>query len=185
MDKKIFRKECIAKRNGTPINEIISKSADISNKFLSSEQYKNAKKIFTYVNYGSEIVTKPIIENALQNGKETAVPYITKEKGIMVFIKINSLDELLPNKFKIPEPQYNEKNISVPTADTVVIVPLLAYNSEKYRIGYGGGYYDRYIQKYPRPLYIGFGMDFQETPNLPVEDFDKKLDLIITNNKVF
>lgn len=185
MDKKSFRKIYREKRNALEKVEIEYKSGIITEKILKSDLYDKADKIFSYVNFGSEIVTQDLIKIALEDNKKVGVPLMGKEKGIMNFIEIKSIEGLVPNKYGILEPEYDERKILPCDEKTLVIVPLLAFNSERYRIGYGGGYYDRFMVSNKALSYMGVAFEWQKTENLPIEDWDYRLDIIITDKTTY
>jgi 5-formyltetrahydrofolate cyclo-ligase len=185
MDKKTFRKIYLDKRNFLDKEEIEFKSSIIMKKIYESELYNKADMIFTYVNFGSEIVTSEFIRKVLNDNKKVGVPLMGEEKGKMCFIEINNLESLEPNKHGILEPQYDEKKVLLCDETTLVIVPLLAFNDEKYRIGYGGGYYDRFMKKNKALTYVGVGFEWQKSEELPTEDFDCKLDIIVTDKNIY
>ena len=101
----------------------------------------------------------------------------------MEFYKYNTNDPLYVNKYGIPEPL--KKNKIKPN---ILLVPLVAFDSNCYRIGYGGGYYDRYLKKLEKKKLfksIGFAFSFQKTKHLPIEIFDKSLNMVITDKKIY
>ena len=109
------------------------------------------------------------------------LPFIKTNK-LMVFKKWHNLDPLIiNNKFGIPEPL--KKNITL--SPDALIVPLLAFDKKKNRLGYGGGYYDRYLNNKTKKniLLIGLGFSFQKTKIVPVTKYDKKMDYIITEKE--
>ena len=96
----------------------------------------------------------------------------------MDFFEWSSKDPLLIGKIGIPEPTSKKK-----VYPDVLLVPLLAFNKYKFRLGYGGGYYDRYISKFQvshKIIKIGIGFSFQKVKSLPINEYDKKLDFVIT-----
>lgn len=153
-------------------------------KFLKSDFYKRSEAIFTFLSYGSEIDTYLIVERALSDKKLVALPYMTGRPHEMVFIKINSLSDIVKNKIGIYEPVYNEENIVVSDENTIIIVPGLVFDLKGYRIGYGGGYYDKYLSENTYMLSAGLAYDFQITDRLPSDEYDVRTDLIITDRRV-
>lgn len=185
MDKKIFRKEYIEKRNSISYDEIICCSNIIMKKIFESEFYKIADNVFVYVNIKNEIITTDFINKSLESGKKVAVPVMKKEKGKMDFIEINDLNNLIPKKYGILEPEFNKNKIIKSNEKTLVIVPLLAFNAEKYRIGYGGGFYDRFMAENVALKFIGVAMEWQYTNNLPIDEYDMKLDMVFTEKNIY
>ena len=107
---------------------------------------------------------------------------IIKDNFEMEFYKYNTNDPLYVNKYGIPEPV--KKNKIKPN---ILLVPLVAFDNKLNRLGYGGGFYDRFIQKVSKfkIIKIGLAFSFQEVKKIPAEKFDKKLDFIITERKIF
>lgn len=155
-------------------------SMDVCNIFLQTDAYKNAKVIYTYLAYNNEIVTDTIVEAAWRDGKRVAVPKVQRE-GVMEFFEITSFDGVDFGYCKIPEPTGNEPELH--EKDVLMILPGLAFDKNNNRLGYGGGFYDRYIEKEERAgtkfYKVSLAYDFQILPEIPVEDNDKKVDIII------
>lgn len=168
-------------RRSIPEEERIIGSGIIFNKIIALEEYKRCKEIFIYLSFGAEVITEDFINFALNEGKTVALPYITQNKGEMVFIKINSLSGLIENSYGIKEPVYDEKNIVTPTESALFIAPGLAFSKEGRRLGYGGGYYDRYLSKYKTLCNIGVCFKQQLIKNVPTDIYDIQLDKIITD----
>ena len=141
MDKKELRKIFRKKRN--QISGKSEKDFKIAERVLSLEEVKNSRNILIYVSYGSETDTYSIIKRLLEEEKKVAVPRCL-ENGIMEFIYIKSLDELSAGAFGIPEPSGNIR--AVINKNTVCIVPALSFSPDGTRLGYGGGYYDRFLE---------------------------------------
>ncbi len=152
-------------------------------KFLSSDEYKKCRRLFIFASYGSEINTWDIISKSLNDGKLTALPYMTGKPHEMVFIRINSVNELCQNKIGIYEPLYNEKNVVVSDDTTIIAVPGLVYDTRGYRVGYGGGYYDKYLLENKYMLSVGLAFDFQIADKVPNDEYDVKTDMIITEGR--
>ncbi|MBM7835692.1 5-formyltetrahydrofolate cyclo-ligase [Clostridium sardiniense] len=180
--KKETRKNIIKKRDEL---DIIAKGAmdnEIIEKFMMSETYKNARGIFIYIGFGSEINTKIIIKDALNSGKEVYVPKVIKKD--MVFIKIDSLENLVTSSYGILEPIGDKSDFDVNKLD-LIVMPGVAFDREGNRLGYGGGYYDKFLeQNQIECKKIALSYDFQVLEKLEVEEHDIKVDLIITENQV-
>ena len=100
----------------------------------------------------------------------------------MDFFEWSSKQPLSISKIGIPEPFSNKK-----VYPDIILVPMLAFDTQKFRLGYGGGFYDRYIQKIKKIkkiFTIGIAFSFQEVKKLPTNKFDKKLDFILTENYI-
>lgn len=181
MDKKSLRKEMLEKRNSIPKEVRHKKSLVIKEKLLSDPDYKACESLFCYLSFRSETETEEIITAALYEGKTVALPYMTEKKGEMVFVKISSLADLVKNSFGIYEPVPKEENIVFPTDKTVIIVPGAVFSKDGGRIGYGGGYYDRYLSRFKSMCTIGIGFREQLCDKIPADKYDIGLDKIITD----
>jgi len=139
------------------------------------------KKIGAYHPINYEIECFEILKKLEKIGYKISLPVI-KRKNEMDFFKWSFDDPLHVGKMGIPEPYQINK-----VYPDVILVPLVAYDKYNYRLGYGGGYYDRYIQKIKRIkkiLTIGMAFSFQKVKTLPVNEYDKKLDFIFTENYI-
>ena len=143
---------------------------------LNSENYKKAETVFSFVSMGSEVETKDILEQAWKDGKTVAVPKTGKGR-VMVFLKIESFADLQKGRFGVMEPVTEAELI--PGEDDLFLVPGALFDRKKNRIGYGGGYYDRFIKKHPHAILIGVGYDFQLVEEVPVLRHDQKMHRII------
>lgn len=156
-------------------------SARIADRVISSSEYINAKTICAYISFGSEVNTSKIIENALKNNKVVGVPAIYE--GNMEFYKIDSIEELqIENSFGIKEPKRVRTNFIENKAIDLVIVPGICFDLENNRIGFGKGYYDKYLSN--RELNaIKMGICFEEQilkhTLIETNAYDVKMDKIV------
>ena len=125
--------------------------------------------------------THLFIEEALRHDRTVYVP-ITLGHGIMEWSKLISLENLISGPFGVSEPASPE--IETPPVDAPVIVPCLAFSSSRHRIGYGGGYFDRFLNKHKGPK-IGLAFEMQHVDLLPSETHDIRLDMIITESGIY
>ena len=138
-------------------------------------------KIGAYFPINYEMDCLEIIKQLEKSGHKISLP-ITRKGNKMDFFEWSSKDPLIIGKFGIPEP-FSKKKIY----PDVLLVPLVAFNKYKFRLGYGGGYYDRYIHKTKKKkkiLTIGMAFSFQEVKILPINKYDKKLDFIFTEKYI-
>jgi 5-formyltetrahydrofolate cyclo-ligase len=120
----------------------------------------------------------------LELGKQLAAPVVTGKHN-MSFIYISSMDELKEGFCGILEPEYDEKKIALPTSDSLILVPGFAFDATLNRLGYGGGYYDKYMSENPEAYRIGIGFHSQYTQSpLPRESYDIPLDMLITDKMI-
>ena len=179
MSKNILRKKILVyrKNNYRVVGLKYSLLKDILKKF---NLLKN-KKIGAYFPINYEIDCLEILKQLEKSGHKISLP-VTKEKNKMDFFEWSLKEPLLIGKIGIPEP-YSKKKVY----PDILLVPLVAFNKYKSRLGYGGGYYDRYIQKIKKIkkiLTIGMAFSFQEVRKLPINEHDKKLDYIFKENYI-
>jgi len=129
-----------------------------------------------------EIDCVKVMNQLNAKGYKISLPLISNNSQ-MEFYTWNKFEPLMPNKYGIPEPTSSEL-----VFPDVIIVPMVAFDKYKYRIGYGGGYYDRYLKKIynkKKCLTIGFAFSFQKINKVPVSKHDRKLDMILTERSIF
>ena len=183
MDKKSIRKNIINKRNDLSLDIKIEYDICIFSELINCEFYKNSKKIFTYVSFGSEVATIEFIKQALNDNKEIYVPKTDKVNKEMVAMRINSLDNMIVDKWGILEPKHVDKDKICENFD-LIIMPGVAFDRRGNRIGYGGGYYDKYfshIKDESNKIVLAY--DFQIVNSIENEAHDIKVNCIITNNE--
>lgn len=150
---------------------------------ISSLEFKKAKTVLCYFPYGSEPDILPIAEKAIAEGKQVAFPIITDtENKKMSFHTIPSLSNTVSGAYGIKEPP-KDAPLALLNAETLCILPALAYDSQGNRLGYGGGYYDRFLSSFSGISVLAI-YSFLYTDSLPTDMFDKKADKIITEKGV-
>lgn len=175
MDKKALRAEIREKKRAMTEEEIVSRSARLGELFLASDAYKNAKTVYGYLPYNQEVRTVPILEQALRDGKKVAVPKIYGDT--MRFIYLDDLSLVEKSAYGIPEPIGNG-----PVADdkeALVLMPGLAFTEKGDRMGYGGGFYDRFLADEPDHPTLALCYAFQIVEILPTEEYDIPVDTVL------
>lgn len=153
----------------------------ILNKLINSEEYIDSKHIFIYVSFNSEVDTHRVIQYALEDNKCVYVPkVISKEKG-MKAVQIKSVNELKKGMYGILEPVSFRFVVDEQVIDLAVI-PGIAFDISGGRVGYGGGFYDRFLKKLnSNAVKLALAYDFQVMDKVPTEIHDVFVDRIITN----
>ncbi len=182
MDKVQIRNEKLNERNKLSSEKIKIKSISIQNKILKSDIFKRAESIFCYINIRSEVETDILINESLNLGKSVAVPITVNKKGEMYFSKINILDleNLEAETFDLLEPV--RKEMIEPDDNTLFVVPGASYDLKGNRVGYGAGYYDKYLKNKKYMHLLGICFDLQIVDSIKSEDFDVKMNSIVTEN---
>ncbi len=185
MKKRELRERMLELREGMLHSEVAAMSKTIHTYLQSLPSFRNAKNIFLYASTRNEVETDDIIVNLLQAGKGVAIPVVNKGTKEIVFSFIESLDELMPSTYGIREPLPNSlRPVALDSVD-LIIIPGVAFDMRGYRLGYGGGYYDRFLEKLPEGVHkMGLAFDFQVLEALPVEEHDLKVDTIITEERI-
>lgn len=183
MDKSVIRKEIINKRKLLPLDTRLHASDSILNKLYSLEEYKLADRILIYADSNGEVPTDKLILNSLLNGKHVYAP-VCGEEYSMDFYEIFALEEMYPGSYGIREPLTID-NLRLKEADindkTLIIVPGVAFDKHNNRMGYGKGYYDRFLSRMPIINRIALSYDFQIVDCLEVTVTDIPMTKIITN----
>lgn len=187
--KEDIRKQSITIRNKMDINEVFTKSECIAERLNQLEHINSARSIMCYVSFGNEVYTHDLIKKWICDGKQVSVPCVVnnvKESKYMHAVKINSFDELkVAGKYGILEPPLLDCNIINPKMLDVVIVPGCAFDINKNRMGFGAGYYDRFLSNVSSECKkIGICFDFQILDKIPFEEHDVPLDLVVTEKRI-
>ena len=175
MDKTQLRKQIREKKRAMTPAEIEQASAKLAELFYASEQYRQAKTVYGYLPYNQEVRTVPMLEKALADGKKVAVPKVYGDE--MKFIYLNDLSKVEKGYSGIPEPIADDPVADDPTA--LVLMPGLAFDREGHRIGYGGGFYDKFLSVEPNHPTLALCYEFQVLPHLETEEFDIPVDCVL------
>ncbi len=175
MDKTELRREIRARKRAMTEAEIEERSAKLAQLFFASRAYQNAKTIYGYLPYNQEVRTVPMLERALKDGKKVAVPKVYGEE--MKFLYLDDLTAVAKGYAGIPEPIADEPVAHDETA--LVLMPGLAFDPQGHRIGYGGGFYDKFLAAEPNHPTLALCYEFQMLPKLDVEDHDIPVDTVL------
>lgn len=158
-------------------------SQSIYHRLIGSKFYENSNTIMTFISFKDEVDTHRLIKNSLKIGKRVTVPITYPETKEIKPSEILSFDELEIGFYNILTPKKDYIRLIKPEEIDLILVPGLAFDRRGYRVGYGGGYYDRFLEKYPNITTIGICFDLQIIEELPKEDFDIPVDFIITEKE--
>lgn len=189
METKIsIRKQMLGLRNAMSLCECEEKSASIIQKVLALAKVKQAKYVLCYADYKSEVITKKLMKDFLEMGKELYLPKVSGEE--MDFYRITTLDELEEGYKGIPEPSVKCKEIFTKERfmeneeNVVMLLPGAAFSEKGGRIGYGKGYYDRYLMRIPCKERIALCYECQIVEEIPVDKHDIPVTAIVTEEMV-
>lgn len=186
MEKKEIRKIVKVKKNALSRAYIEKYSDLLAVKAAALPCYRSAEVIYAYLAYNEEILTDSLIRRAWADGKRVAVPKVL-DQGFMEFFYINSFDGIAPGYCGIPEPA---DTVSPPADDpgVLMLMPGLAYGRDHNRIGYGGGFYDRYLDRKIAEgtefVTLALAYDFQIFDTIPAESHDRKVDIVLSEKEV-
>lgn len=175
MNKQELRKSIREQKRAMTAQEIERRSALLLEKFVATDTYRKADTLYGYLPYNQEVRTVPILEQALKDGKRVAVPKVYGEE--MKFIYLTDLSQVAKGYAGIPEPILDEPVAQAKTA--LVLMPGLAFDPQGHRIGYGGGFYDKFLSAEPEHPTVALCYDFQVLPQLETEAFDIPVDLVL------
>ena len=175
MDKQALRKQIREQKRAMTEAEIVAKSQALGQLFAASEAYRQAKTIYGYLPYNQEVRTTAMLQKALDDGKRVAVPKCYGEE--MRFIYLDDLTKVEKGYCNIPEPIEDGPIADDPTA--LVLMPGLAFDPQGHRMGYGGGFYDKFLAAEPNHPTLALCYDFQMLEHLETEAHDIPVDSVI------
>ena len=179
--KKNLRDEARRKRFQLTPEDIREKSARICIRALSLIAGSNT--VMVYCAKSPEVETTALISLLMEEKKRIVVPIIEKETTTLRLSYVTDPCHLVESTFRVPEPVGNEQPAQAGDVD-VVIVPMLAFDRAGNRLGYGAGYYDRFLSAHPGIRKIGLAFSCQETPSVPADENDIRMDFIVTEDGV-
>lgn len=182
-DKNILRKKMSEKRNQLSEQEVDLLSKQIADKIVSWKPYQDAKHIGIYQAFRKEVDCKYILQHAFTNGKHVYVPVTDQVNKTMDFYEVFEDTEWKSGAYGIMEPVLTGLNRRLED-DAVIFMPGLLFDREKHRIGYGGGYYDKYLSGRNHHIKAGLCYGFQIMDCLPHETYDIMPDYIISEQEI-
>jgi 5-formyltetrahydrofolate cyclo-ligase len=188
-NKKQIRKEIIGLRNSLSVREITDKSSIIFKRLEALDAYQKSKTIMCYMDFRNEVATRKFIINSLENKKRILLPLvdkINKNKSRIIPYEVNDLDlDLEKGILGILEPKKSLKKLTDYKDIDVIVVPGVAFDPFKNRIGYGAGYYDRFLKTVGENcLKIGVAFELQIINRINADTHDVPLNIIITEKRV-
>ncbi|WP_314018336.1 5-formyltetrahydrofolate cyclo-ligase [Lancefieldella parvula] len=184
LEKQRLREERLAAREALSEQERSVLDDRITQKLLATSEYVEATTVLTYVSVSSEVSTRMIIESALRDGKTVAVPRCLPGH-CLEFVAITSLDQLIAAPFGLLEPPKELPALTEEQMDaSICIVPALLVDTKGYRLGYGAGFYDRFLSTYPgKKICLAYQQNLSQTM-LPHTASDVAVDVVITESDV-
>jgi 5-formyltetrahydrofolate cyclo-ligase len=181
--KKSIREEALRRRDAIPASVRDVKDSAIRERLFALPEFRDAERVLLYASFRSEVETEAMIEEAIALGKKVLIPKVNQETSTLSKHVINGLHETSPGYMGIPEPD-SEECLKVEDIHFIV-VPGVAFDERGWRIGYGGGYYDRLLPRVKGIRSIAaLAYEEQMFEELPHEEHDVGMDIIITDRRV-
>ena len=182
--KMRMRKEAKEYRLSLSAEEKERNDRKIANKLLNLWTFRDADTLLAYMSTDIEVDTLYLIERAWELGKKVAVPRCIAGTRNMVFHYITSFDDLESGSFGVMEPIADKCPTLVASDKCICVVPALVFDKKCFRLGYGKGYYDRFLASFSGTA-VGICYDACKKDNVPHGKYDKSLDLFITENRIY
>lgn len=178
--KKAIRKKIFALRKTFTDQQIEEMSCSVAANVCALPAFKNAGRILIYADYNHEVMTKAIIKAAWEANKEVAVPKV--DGTDMVFYRLTDFSQLSSGYCGIPEPKKGE---TVCWEKGLIIMPGVAFDKKNHRVGYGGGFYDRYLEKHRELERLALAFSFQILDEVPTEPTDIFPTILVTEKEIY
>jgi 5-formyltetrahydrofolate cyclo-ligase len=185
-ERQMLRNKILGARDLLSASERQEKSSFAIQNFWSLPEMKHWSTLFIYVNFRSELETLELIYQCLSQGKRVAVPLVDASTVRMIPLLIKDPEkDLVPGYYGIPEPDPQKSLRVAPREIDAAVIPGSVFDIQGGRLGYGGGYYDRFlVNDAPQAKRIGFAFEMQVVEKVPVEPHDQPLDILITEKRI-
>lgn len=186
MSKERVRKETLEKRKSISLEELIEKSNSVTEKLLSTDLYKNAKTIMAYIDFRNEVQTEKIIKRAIADGKRIVIPISIVETRQLLLSEIIDYDtELESGAYGILEPKQEYIRETDAKLVDMVLIPGVAFDERGFRIGYGAGYYDRFLERVRKDTTkIALAFELQMVEYAFEDSHDVPTEMIVTEDRI-
>ena len=187
LSKQSIRSKYLARRDALSLSERREKSRMIREMLQKELCYREADMVLVYMDYRSEVMTSALVEELFLSGKKVFAPRV---KGFdILFYEIHSLEDLEEGYQGIREPVEKQEMLlseaELSEKNCLVLVPGVVFDRKLSRMGYGKGFYDRFLEKYGEYVFsAGLAFSCQIAKQVPTEQHDRRLDLIVTENEV-
>ena len=184
-EKNRIRQNILEKRNSLTRADIVYRSKKIFVRLKELPEFRNAGTIMFYLSKENEVETRPMITGAIKQNKTVCVPKTDVIKHEIYPVAIKDIQrDLLPGTFGIDEPVLDQKNVIPADKIDLIIVPGIAFDHQGGRLGWGKGFYDKFLARARKAPKIGLAFDAQITEGLPYNDNDIFMDYIITESQI-
>jgi 5-formyltetrahydrofolate cyclo-ligase len=184
IDKEEIRQRILTLRNAMTPEDVAVKSSVIVRRLMELKEFREPSTLMVFLSFGSEVQTDGIIRWGWENGKRIVVPRCRPEGRRLTPCLLEGFAELEAGHYGIREPKAGLVR-PVPAGEIgVVLVPAVAFDRRGTRIGYGGGYYDRFLPEVPRAARIGAAFSCQIVAGIPADPHDIPVDRIVTEEEI-
>ncbi|AKL96728.1 5-formyltetrahydrofolate cyclo-ligase [Clostridium aceticum] len=183
--KKVMRKELLAKRDGLTEEEILHKSASAFQQLKSSSAYSNANNVMVYLAFRNEVSTEEMIKDLFNRGKRVFIPLTVPETKQLIISELLDMEKDLEiGNFGVLEPIEGAIRPVDPQILDLVIVPGVGFDPQGYRVGYGGGYYDRFLPRLaPNTPTVALAFEVQLIEEAPTDEYDFPVEYVVTEKQ--
>lgn len=184
MNKQQLRKKTVQKRKQLSLSSVKQKSNSIKKKLFSLEIFHTASSVLFYVSYDNEVDTHEMIKECLAMRKTVIVPKVLLDTQTLLLSRLQRWEDLEKGCYGILEPKQSQiQDVNINTLD-LIIVPGIAFDINKNRIGHGKGYYDKLLYQNENIPTIGLAFECQLVDVIDNEDHDVKIDILITEERI-
>lgn len=188
-ERRVLRREKLAERDRLPPSGLTEQSRAIAARVLSLPEMAGAKVVMIYMHFRSEVRTDELISGLYAMDKRICIPLTRPEESRLLAVRIlDPARDVAPGYCGIPEPAPGllAGFLQTPADIDVVIVPGAVFDQSGARLGYGGGYYDRFLSSdAPRAVRIALAFGLQVVDRVPVESHDQRMDMVVTEDNVY
>lgn len=183
--KKTIRKQMLEIRNKMEASDVESFSRSIFERLVESRLLPDASHVMVYLDFRNEVRTDPIIRYCLENSKNVYVPICVPETHELVISRVTSFDDLESGFYGIREPKKSSLRLSDSSVLDLVLIPGTAFDLSGNRIGFGAGYYDRFLKRLsPAAKKVALAYSFQVIDSVPADQYDVPVDYIATEKEI-
>ncbi len=185
MERKELRKKILALRDTLLPDKRAQKSRSVIEHLWSIDNFSSTNTLFVYVNFKSEVETLHLISQCLDKGMRVTVPFTLPDESRLIPYRITDpYQDLRPGYCSIPEPDPQQLSTVDPGEIDTVILPGSVFDRQGGRLGYGGGYYDRFLNNAPRAVRIAIAFQLQVVSEVPLLAHDQRFDYLVTETGV-
>jgi 5-formyltetrahydrofolate cyclo-ligase len=186
--KATLRRTILARRDALAPLDRARLSRAALDRIAALDAFRRARAVLGFASFGSELDTRPFLDEVLASGRALALPRVDREARRLVLHRVADLEtDLRAGTWGIPEPDPTRCGLAPPAGIDVVLVPGVAFDPAGGRLGYGAGYYDRLLAEWPSPLppLVAVAFEIQLVPAVPVLSGDQRVDLVVTESGVY